>query len=130
MTAVQTCSEPAPRAMNSAASRQEAMPPMPEIGIFTAGSAATAETRWRAIGLTAGPQYPPWLDFPATEGCGSKVDRSTPTIELIVLMSDSASAPPLTAARAMYVISVTFGVSLTITGIVATSFTHSTIWQV
>src|SRR6266480_1243253 len=116
--------------MNSAASRHEAMPPMPEIGILTVGSAATADTRCSAIGFTAGPQYPPWLDLPATDGCGSNVVRSTPTIELMVLISESASAPPLTAARAMYVISVTFGVSFTITGIVATSFTHSTIWQV
>src|SRR6266568_6407705 len=101
MTAVHTCSEPAPRAMNSAASRHDAIPPIPEIGIFTLGSAATADTRCKAIGFTAGPQYPPWLDLPATEGCGSKVERSTPTMELIVLIRDRASAPPLTAARAM-----------------------------
>ncbi len=39
-------------------------------------------------------------------------------IELIVLMSERASAPPLTAARAMAAMSLTLGVSLTITGIV------------
>ena len=33
MAAVQTCTVPAPSAMNSAASRQVAMPPMPEIGM-------------------------------------------------------------------------------------------------
>src|SRR5574341_1411763 len=86
--------------MNSAASFQVAIPPMPEIGIRTRGSPATAETRCRAIGFTAGPQYPPWLDFPPTVGRGDKLSRSTPTIELIVLIRDRASAPPLTAARA------------------------------
>src|SRR3989442_7587438 len=116
--------------MNSAASRHDAMPPIPEMGIFTLESAATAETRWSAIGLTAGPQYPPWLDLPATDGCGSNVVRSTPTIEVIVFIRDRASAPALTAARAIYVVSVTFGVSFTITGNVATSFTQSTICQV
>ena len=37
-------------------------------------------------------------------------------IELIVLMSDTASAPPLCAARAGRRMSVMFGVSLTMTG--------------
>ena len=48
-------------------------------------------------------------------------------IELIVLMSESASAPPPTAARPMAVTSATFGVSLTITGTVATSLTQPVI---
>ena len=51
-------------------------------------------------------------------------------IELIVLISESASAPPRTAARPIAATSPTFGVSLTITGIVATSLTHSVIMQV
>src|SRR2546422_9413001 len=100
--------------MNSAASRHDAMPPIPEMGIFTPGSAATAETRWSAIGLTAGPQYPPWLDLPATDGCGSNVVRSTPAIALMVLLSDNATAPPLTAAPAMYGVSGTVGGRFTI----------------
>ena len=50
-------------------------------------------------------------------------------IALIVLMSESASAPPRTAARPIAVMSPTFGVSLTITGIVAASLTHSVIMQ-
>ena len=33
MAAVQTCTVPEPSAMNSAASRQVVMPPMPEIGL-------------------------------------------------------------------------------------------------
>jgi len=44
------------RAMNSAASRHVAMPPMPEIGKPTSGSAAQACTILSAIGFTAGPQ--------------------------------------------------------------------------
>ena len=50
-------------------------------------------------------------------------------IELMVLISEMASAPPCFAARAMYATSVTLGVSFTITGMVATSFTQVVIWQ-
>ena len=46
----------APRAMNSAASRQVLMPPMPEIGTLQPSSPATCDSRCSAIGLTAGPQ--------------------------------------------------------------------------
>ena len=56
MAAVQTWTLVEPSAMNSAASRQVAMPPIPEIGIFTRGSRASAATMCSAIGLTAGPQ--------------------------------------------------------------------------
>ena len=56
MTAVHTCTLVAPSAMNSAASRQVAMPPMPEIGTVMRGSRASAATMWSAIGFTAGPQ--------------------------------------------------------------------------
>ena len=53
----QTCTEPAPRAMNSAASRQVVMPPMPLIGLPPASaSRAISATMLSAIGLTAGPQ--------------------------------------------------------------------------
>ena len=51
-------------------------------------------------------------------------------IELIVLIKDRASAPPCTAARPIAATSPTLGVSLTITGIVATSLTHSVIMHV
>jgi hypothetical protein len=54
---VQTCTEPAPSAMNSAASRQVVMPPMPEIGRpWVSGSRAISATMLSAIGFTAGPQ--------------------------------------------------------------------------
>ena len=41
---------------------------------------------------------------------------STPMMELMVLISDTASAPPFLAARAGWRMSVMLGVSLTITG--------------
>ena len=57
IAAVQTCTLPAPSAMNSAASRQVVIPPMPEIGSpAVAGSRAISETMHCAIGFTAGPQ--------------------------------------------------------------------------
>jgi hypothetical protein len=42
--------------MNSAASRQVATPPIPEIGIWTSLSPAVAASMFSAIGFTAGPQ--------------------------------------------------------------------------
>jgi hypothetical protein len=68
--------------------------------------------------------------MPLTFGCGMSVSRSTPITELIVLMSETASAPPRTAARPGGVMLVTFGVSLTITGKRVASFTHSVTMQV
>jgi hypothetical protein len=57
MAAVQTCTLPAPSAMNSAASRQVVMPPMPEIGNpRVSASRAISATMFMAIGFTAGPQ--------------------------------------------------------------------------
>ena len=56
MIAVQTWTLVEPSAMNSAASRQVAMPPMPEMGSPTSGSAAQRCTMFSAIGFTAGPQ--------------------------------------------------------------------------
>ena len=49
-------------------------------------------------------------------GSGEKVSRSIEVIELMVLISDTASAPPLCAARAGWRMSVMLGVSLTMTG--------------
>src|SRR5437763_6039559 len=129
MTAVQTCTVVAPRSRNSAASRQLETPPIPDIGILISRSLAIDETIFSAIGLTAGPQYPPCAERPPTSGRGVKVSRSTPVLELMVLMSETASAPPFLAARAGYTTSVTLGVSLTITGVLATSLTHDVIWQ-
>src|SRR5437764_15413491 len=129
MTAVHTCTVVHPRTMNSAASRQLEIPPIPLIGKPTCGSFATDETMFKAIGFTAGPQYPPCADRPPTSGRGVNVSRSTPVIELIVLMSETASAPPFLAARAGYTTSVMFGVSFTITGVFATSLTQPVIWH-
>ena len=56
MTAVQTWTLVAPTAMNSAASRQVAMPPMPETGKPIFGSPQMALTMLSAMGFTAGPQ--------------------------------------------------------------------------
>ena len=55
--------------------------------------------------------------MPPTTGVGAIRSRSTETIDMMVLMSDTASAPPRWAARAGWRMSVTFGVSLTMTGI-------------
>src|SRR5450631_2203773 len=49
-------------------------------------------------------------------GFGEKLSRSTLTSEEIVLINDTASAPPFLAARAGNRTSVMLGVSLTITG--------------
>ncbi|MNJ65379.1 hypothetical protein D3C77_613880 [compost metagenome] len=57
MAAVHTCTAPQPRAMNSAASRQLPIPPMPLMGRpRVAGSRAISATMFRAMGLTAEPQ--------------------------------------------------------------------------
>ena len=51
-------------------------------------------------------------------------------MELMVLMAESASAPPRLAARAGMRMSEMFGVSLTMTGVRAFSFTQPVIcWQ-
>ncbi|MCY1379961.1 hypothetical protein D9M69_677310 [compost metagenome] len=50
------------------------------------------------------------------DGTGDMLSRSTDTMELIVLISDTASVPLAFAPRAGLRISVMFGVSLVITG--------------
>ena len=49
-------------------------------------------------------------------GVSSSVSRSTPTMELMVLISESALAPAAAAARAGSTMLVMLGVSFTITG--------------
>ena len=96
MAAVQTCTVPAPSAMNSAASRQVVMPPMPEIGrprrLAVAGDLGDHVERDRLHRRAA----------IAAMGALA-VDRSAPArscrdrplmIELMVLISETASAPP------------------------------------
>ena len=52
-----TCTVPAPRAMNSAASRHVVTPPMPEMGSpWVSGFRAISDTMESAMGFTAGPQ--------------------------------------------------------------------------
>ena len=94
------------------------MPPIPEIGkFFISLSPAIFATILRAIGFTAGPHIPPWLPLPSILGSGEKLSKLTDIIELTVLINETASAPPFKAALAGYLISVIFGVNLTITGI-------------
>ena len=64
-----------------------------------------------ATGLTAGPDSPPT----PRASCGRRRSASM-AMPRSVLMSDSASAPADTAARAISVTSVTFGVSFTMSG--------------
>ena len=91
---------------------------MPEIGSpRVSGSRAISATMFRPIGLTAGPQYPPCEPVPPVLGEIDMESRSMPMIELMVLISDTASAPPFFAARAGSRMSEMFGVSFTMTGI-------------
>jgi hypothetical protein len=82
---------------------------------------------FNAMGLTAGPQYPPCELLPSTLGRGVNVSRSIPVMELMVLIAERPSAPARLAARATTRMSVMLGVSLTSTGVRAASFTHSVI---
>ena len=66
----------------------------------------------------AGPDKPPVL-LAKTNFCLS----TSICIPVNVLIKDSASAPPASAAFAISVISVTFGLSFIITGCLATFFT-------
>ena len=58
--------------------------------------------------------------FP-TRGRGTIFSKSTPMIDLIVLISDTAGAPARTTASPGSVISPMFGVSFTMTGVFANS---------
>jgi hypothetical protein len=102
--------------MNSAASRQLPMPPMPEIGrprdriARDLGHHVQRDRLHRRAAIAA-------------VGAGAADDRmatmrsrSRWVIELMVLISETASAPPASAARAGARTSVMLGVSLTMTG--------------
>src|SRR2546427_473128 len=91
--AVPTWTAVAPAIMNSSASRASAIPPMPMIGIFTA--CRHSYTIRTAIGRIAGPLNPPTM----FEIFGRRVSTSM-TIARNVFTSDTASAPPSSAARA------------------------------
>src|SRR3954466_14894270 len=99
MAAVHTCTVLAPRSMNSTASFHVLMPPMPDTGTFrVVGSWLIVARNFKAIGFTAGPQYPPKTDLPATYGFGIKVSRSMPVTDCIVLIKERALDPASTAA--------------------------------
>ncbi len=66
--------------------------------------------------LHRGPGITAMAAFASDVGRDLKVSRSTPTIELMVLISERASAPAATAARAGLTMFVMFGVSLTMMG--------------
>ena len=93
------------------------MPPIAEIGSpRVSWPLAISETIDSAIGLTAGPHMPPCVPLPSTASAIAIASRSMPMIELIVLISETASAPPSLAAFAGRRMSVMLGVSLTMTG--------------
>ena len=91
------------------ASSAEAIPPMPITGTFTAFAASY--TMRTAIGWIAGPDTPPVLF------ARRKVFlRISIFIPVIVLISDTASAPPASTALAISAMLVTLGLSFMITG--------------
>src|ERR1035441_7216064 len=100
----------APATRNSTACSTVSIPPIPKIGIF--GRAVRAPPTMRSeVGGSGGPESPPVVK----PIFGSRRSRSIarPTS---VLMSESASAPASTAARADATMSVTFGESFTTSG--------------
>ena len=106
----------APASINSIASSPDIIPPNPIIGIFTA--LETSYTILTAIGLMAGPDSPP-VTFANT---GFLVFISI-FIAKNVFINDTASAPPSSAPFAILAISVTLGVSFTISGLSNTFLT-------
>ena len=105
--AVQTCTLPAPKARNSAASLQ-VVTPNSGISLFcVSGSLAIWETKFKAIGLTAGHNILV-SSFTIYTWLRAKVSKLTETIDATVLIKLTASAPPL-AALAGYLISVMLG---------------------
>ena len=85
------------------------MPPMPTMGILTAF--AHCHTIRTATGLIAGPDMPPVLLARA-----KLLRRMSIFIPVSVLIREIASAPPASAAFAISVMSVTFGLNFIITG--------------
>ena len=105
--AVPICMADAPASMNSIASFQFMIPPNPMTGIFTALD--TCHTMRNAIGFTAAPDMPPVI----VESIG-RLRSTSIAIPSNVLISDTLSAPLPSAARAISVMSVTFGDNFTI----------------
>merc|ERR1719384_47086 len=79
----------------------------------------------RAMGFTALPLTPPYVVFFSLPMLGQALPLAlSPMRPDTVLMAVTPSAPPSWAARAIWTMLVTFGVSLANTGILLTSFTH------
>ena len=95
------------------------MPPIAIVGIRTARAAS--QTSFTAIGWIAGPVRPP-VTLPRI---GRRVSMST-AIAGMELISEIASAPHSSAARAKAAISLTFGASFGITGRRVAARTRST----
>src|SRR5512136_1287276 len=95
----------APAIMYSSASLPEDTPPTPTIGILT--PSYISYTHLSPTGLIAGPPSPPTLF--ASIGIFASGEMAMP---FRVLMATTASAPPLSAARARSAIDEVFGVSL------------------
>ena len=110
--AVPTETAVAPAMRNSTASSPVAIPPIPITGIFTAWDASY--TILTATGFTAGPEKPPVLLARTNFFLYISI-----FIPISVLMSDIASAPPASAARAISFILVTLGESFMMTGCLA-----------
>src|SRR4030042_1754868 len=86
------------------------MPPMPMTGIFTALTAC--QTWYRATGLIAGPERPPYTL--ASLGLFVSISMDIP---VSVLINDMASAPASSTPFAITLMSVTLGVNFTMTGL-------------
>src|SRR5574344_851614 len=97
----------APASKNSTASVAFMIPPKPTMGIWTA--LATCHTIRNAMGLTHAPDKPPVM----VDNRGFLLSASM-AIPITVLMSETQSAPAASAAFAISAMSVTLGVSFTI----------------
>ena len=93
MIAVVTWRVVAPKRINSAASYQVSIPPIPEIGSCSRPAAdRNCCKKRKAIGLTAFPDNPETEDLPSIFGKPTFFFRSTSTIDLTVLIAEKPSA--------------------------------------
>ena len=112
ITEVHTCTLQHPSWMNSRASRQVSIPPIPLKSMFLIIGFCVISRMWRkAIGLTARPEYPDTVFLDETSEPGDMV------ILLMVFIAEMASAPAKYAPVAGTLIFVMFGVIFGITGI-------------
>ena len=114
--AVPTATADAPAIISSSASRALVTPPIPMIGTSTAF--ATWLIIRTAIGNSAGPESPPVRL--AIIGCRARKSSRIPVSVLIIV---TPAAPASTTARAISVISPTFGESFGYTGTLEASTT-------